>query len=331
MLPQIRLDAVTNIQATSFMMDSTIKFRGQPLKTDYGFCWSTRPNPTVRDARFNLQHRELYRGHATGLSPDTTYYVRAYANNGLGVRYSDEEQTVRTLPLTREQKKIDPLCVDSFSTNTYLYRRYSMEVESSSTQFIGYSPTCVLAKLLAYHKPPKFIAEAEEGGRPSPIQFDHLNWNPALDHYEPRLIETDRLFASIYGQVVGADYRATKPPKKFLGEFTKLSGARSKTVLSELSAGNLAQVKDLIRDDLIKSRPVVVIFYYHTDEVQEQPRWALIHGMDATGRFYVDFPMNSKLYLDGGEAPMKSGMYDLDALLLGNYKTHVISSIADFQ
>ncbi len=92
MLPQIRLDEISNIQPTSFTMDCTIKFRGEPLKTIYGFCWSTSKNPTVRDAAFILAHRERYRGHAINLTPNTTYYVRSFATNGLGVRYSDEEK-----------------------------------------------------------------------------------------------------------------------------------------------------------------------------------------------------------------------------------------------
>lgn len=91
MLPQIRLDSVSDVQPTSFTMDCTIKFRGEPIKTTYGFCWSKSTNPTVRDSNYTLSHRECYRGHAIGLNPGTTYYVRSFATNGLGYRYSDEE------------------------------------------------------------------------------------------------------------------------------------------------------------------------------------------------------------------------------------------------
>ena len=66
MLPQIRLDRVTDIQPASCTMDCTIMFRGEPLKTDYGFCWSTSRNPTIRDPSYNLCHRGALRDPVAG-------------------------------------------------------------------------------------------------------------------------------------------------------------------------------------------------------------------------------------------------------------------------
>jgi hypothetical protein len=40
----------------------------------------------------------------------------------------------------------------------------------------------------------------------------------------------------------------------------------------------------------------------------------------------VDFPMNTRLFLDEGERPVGSGAVPAEALLLSNYKTHVVTS-----
>ena len=55
-----------------------------------GICWGTNPTPTIN----NLQIRigcglGEYSGSISGLSPATTYYVRAYATNNVGTAYGD--------------------------------------------------------------------------------------------------------------------------------------------------------------------------------------------------------------------------------------------------
>ena len=326
MLPQIRLDQVTDIQPTSFTMDCTIKFRGEPIKTDYGFCWSTSRNPTIRDATYNLSHRECYRGHAIHLSPDTTYHVRAYATNGLGFRYSDEELTVKTPPLSPTHHGIGPLCTDSFSDNAYLFFRYSNESTESSETFIGYSPTCVLAKLIAYYRPKRFFSAADDDSKPAPVNFDRLNWNPGGDHNPPRLDEIDGFFQSVYDQCMSLKLNEHKPSRQFVSNLVKLTGVRSKPVLSVLGPDNLAEVSALIRRDLAQSRPVILMFCYDSGTTREAARWALVDGIDERGRFQVDFPINTRMYLEGGATPVRSGAVPAEALLLANYKTHVITS-----
>jgi hypothetical protein len=326
MLPQIRLDQVVDVQPTSFTMDCTIKFRGEPLKTDYGFCWATSRNPTIRDSTYNLRHRECYRGHAIHLSPNTTYYIRAYATNGLGVRYSDEEITIKTPPLTAARYGIGPLCTDSFSNNAYLFTRYSNETNETSETFIGYSPTCVLAKLTAYYRPKRFPSARDDDSRPEAVDFDRLNWNPGGDHHPPRLDEIDGFFRSVYDQSLSLKLHEPKPSKQFLSNLVKLTKARSKPVLNTLDAGNLSQVASLIQKDLAQSRPVIVIFSFENGDATAPARWALIDGIDASGRFLVDFPMNTNMFVDGEDRNIRSGPVPAEALLLPFYKTHVITS-----
>ncbi len=56
-----------------------------------GVCWSTSHNPTVTDPHTNDGSSVTYFSSSiTGLSHSTTYYIRAYAINGIGVGYGNE-------------------------------------------------------------------------------------------------------------------------------------------------------------------------------------------------------------------------------------------------
>lgn len=326
MLPQIRLDEISDLQPTSFTMDCTIKFRGEPLKTAYGFCWSTSKNPTVRDSTFTLAHREWYRGHAINVTPGTTYYVRAFATNGLGFRYSDEEKTVKTPDFKTPPAGIGPLLTDSFSNNSYLFDEYSNETTETSETFIGYSPTCVLAKLIAYYRPARFASAQGAGSKADPVDFNQLSWNPGADDYPMRLEEINGFFQAVYDQGRQLKLHDPRPGKDFLGNLVKLTGVRSKPVLSTLSEENLKQVAALIRKDLLQSRPVVVVFSYDSETVSSPVRWALIDGINSSGRFHVDFPRNARFFMDGDWTELKSGYCLPEELLLPLYKTLVVTS-----
>jgi hypothetical protein len=324
MLPQIRLDEISDVQPTSFTMECTIKFRGEPLKTAYGFCWATSKNPTVRDSTFTLAHREWYRGHAINLTPGTTYYVRAFATNGLGFRYSDEEKTVKTPDFKAPRTSIGPLLTDSFSNNGYLFDEYSNETTETSETFIGYSPTCVLAKLVSYYRPARFAA-TKPGSKSSAVDFNQMSWNPGGDDFPMRLEEIDGFFQYVYDQGRQLKLHDPKPAKDFLGNLVKLTGVRSKPVLSTLTPENMKQVSELIRRDLLQSRPVIIVFSYDST-VTDPIRWALIDGINSSGRMHVDFPRGTKFLMDGNWKDMKSGNCLPEELMLPLYKTFVVTS-----
>ncbi|KAB1065592.1 DUF1566 domain-containing protein [Salibacter halophilus] len=88
--------SVSTISATSTSpIDATFNGdvtsnNGSPV-TDYGFCWSVNPQPTLSDSFQSV-------GSGTGnfslnlsnLNGGQTYYVRAYATNGAGTNYGNE-------------------------------------------------------------------------------------------------------------------------------------------------------------------------------------------------------------------------------------------------
>ena len=59
--------------------------------TERGICWSTSQNPTVADAHtYDGMGTGAFTSNITGLEPNTTYYVRAYATNSEGTAYGEE-------------------------------------------------------------------------------------------------------------------------------------------------------------------------------------------------------------------------------------------------
>lgn len=56
-----------------------------------GVCWSTSSNPTIKDKHTNdTRSPGVFTVVLTGLTPDTRYYIRAYANNDAGTAYGNE-------------------------------------------------------------------------------------------------------------------------------------------------------------------------------------------------------------------------------------------------
>ena len=86
---------VTDITATSATCSGNIADDGGCPITERGFCWSTTPNPTLENNDLHIAA-----GSGTGefsvaladLTPDATYYVRAYAISILGTTYADDEK-----------------------------------------------------------------------------------------------------------------------------------------------------------------------------------------------------------------------------------------------
>ena len=60
--------------------------------TKVGVCWSTSPNPTANDSQLSSEvWNEPFMKTISGLSPNTTYHVRAFALRGLEYYYGEDK------------------------------------------------------------------------------------------------------------------------------------------------------------------------------------------------------------------------------------------------
>ena len=107
-----------NIEETSFDISGSVVSIGGQAVTSYGHCWSLSPEPTVSDNMTNMGRVVAptdFKSTITGLTAGTTYYVRAYAENAMGVSYS-EEVSVTTQDIKSD--KWDGSKASSFSAGT---------------------------------------------------------------------------------------------------------------------------------------------------------------------------------------------------------------------
>lgn len=99
-VPILTTTAVSSITGTTASSGGTISSDGGYSITAKGICWSTSSNPTISDNTTNDgSGTASYTSSMTGLTPGTTYYVRAYATNSMGTGYGSQVSFVTlTLP-----------------------------------------------------------------------------------------------------------------------------------------------------------------------------------------------------------------------------------------
>ena len=73
------------------IVSGTINSNGGSSITQSGVCYSTSPNPTTSNSKTtDGQTAGSWSSNISGLSPNTTYYAKAYANNAAGPGYGSE-------------------------------------------------------------------------------------------------------------------------------------------------------------------------------------------------------------------------------------------------
>lgn len=91
--PTITIQLVEDITFNSAVFKGAIAKTGSSRVYRHGFCWSVNENPDINSSNTcNLGDSEKAKDFtyiATDLAPNTTYYVRAYAENMEGISYSN--------------------------------------------------------------------------------------------------------------------------------------------------------------------------------------------------------------------------------------------------
>ncbi|MCL2649465.1 MAG: DUF1566 domain-containing protein [Candidatus Azobacteroides sp.] len=92
--PSVTTLSVTNVTVNAATLNGKIEYAGEPAYTERGFVYSnSSPNPTVQDDASATTKRVVpgtnadFSANITGLTAETTYYVRAYATNSNGTVY----------------------------------------------------------------------------------------------------------------------------------------------------------------------------------------------------------------------------------------------------
>ena len=89
-LPTVTTNAIGGINSIAAACGGNVTSSGGATVTARGVCWSTTVNPTTANSKTtDGTGTGAFNSAITGLSPGTTYYVRAYAINSIGTVYGN--------------------------------------------------------------------------------------------------------------------------------------------------------------------------------------------------------------------------------------------------
>ena len=97
LLPIITTDSVLEVASVTVKVNGTIAGDGGYVVTERGVCFATHQTPTLDDSVKSAGYgMGGFTCLITGLTPSTTYYVRAYATNSIGTVYGIQKMFVTT-------------------------------------------------------------------------------------------------------------------------------------------------------------------------------------------------------------------------------------------
>jgi hypothetical protein len=143
-VPKITTNTVTNITQTSAYCGGNITSDGGSEVTARGICWSTYANPLVSDYTSNEGTGTGGFGNMmTNLTPNTVYYVRAFAINSVGRSYGNE-QTFKTLENLQASFSITYTTIPIGSQDGILFHAQCTNEDVIMTNVIIRNPTNTL-------------------------------------------------------------------------------------------------------------------------------------------------------------------------------------------
>ncbi|MCQ2375765.1 MAG: hypothetical protein MJ069_07700 [Salinivirgaceae bacterium] len=96
-LPTIATYEITDVKANTAMCGGNVTDNGQSTIKQRGVCWSTQQYPTIDDSHsVDGNGAGSFNSLLFNLKINTTYYVRAYATNGVGTAYGEQLQFTTT-------------------------------------------------------------------------------------------------------------------------------------------------------------------------------------------------------------------------------------------
>src|SRR4030042_2583000 len=90
-LPAVTTTAISGLSSTAASTGGNVTSDGGSAMTARGVCWSLSSNPTTADSKTSYGSGPgSFVSSITGLTPCTTYHIRAYATSSAGTSYGND-------------------------------------------------------------------------------------------------------------------------------------------------------------------------------------------------------------------------------------------------
>ncbi|MCR5414639.1 MAG: hypothetical protein K6F50_07960 [Kiritimatiellae bacterium] len=196
LLPQTEIVELSDPLPTSFRAKLNVRYRGEPLLEEYGFCCGTKKEPTEKKGTlFPLFHRDRTDARIIDLKPGATYRVRAYARNKNGIRYSENEKEI-TLPSAGKTSSSGATLFaesDHLLSNWYFqkwYHGWKNGVINSANPLFAFMALANYYRAMPGEMPAKAKQKKTSGNGPD---LARVHSNPSETRPRSRLADTDKL------------------------------------------------------------------------------------------------------------------------------------------
>lgn len=137
--------AISDITRNTAKCGGIVTSNGNAFVSARGVCWNTVPNPTVENDHTNDGVGiGDYISSIDNLSPNTTYYIRAYATNSVGTAYG-EELSFTTRPLPFDENGASSALFSVAENRQVHFSRGNLQFQASTNtwQFAEHQFDCV--------------------------------------------------------------------------------------------------------------------------------------------------------------------------------------------
>lgn len=98
-LPVLTTTSASAISYTSATSGGNVTDEGGDPILSRGICWNTSPNPTINNSKTTESGTTgIFTSYLTSLTPNTLYYIRAYAYNKAGIGYGNQVSFTTSSP-----------------------------------------------------------------------------------------------------------------------------------------------------------------------------------------------------------------------------------------